>query len=454
MHTETYLRLLAESELRRSASSFGSDSRAQRLWQAATTLTAVDALDEASAHQVIVDFEAASDLRTGAFPGVRRASDQPLWTSRRPTTAAAGTHEAIRAVTVDQVLRLAPRGDAPSGELRLLGAVVSPSGVTVAAAARWSEEISSLLLAPPRRAPGGGIDAVDQDGHVYRCDRPPWWERESPSTQGWWDGHLQFTPGPPAGTRWLEVGTAAERVRIDLTAAARSGPVSVDPGLSCGPGSRMIDLIAESLLLAARSGELGGTVARAASAARTLTDSGAVPATDPAVARLAALGRHLDIDVGVRPPIQPAAAMPVEWENVLATAGAWDGVSTTAAFAYAVPQLDDAAFALTGLRSGRDGAALQLVARGWEARGFGWLSPHAQPGEPPPDPTYTWQVRDDTGRRYLISSASSSYGKGIAYVVADLVPGLPPAATVLEVVLTAPATRTRVAVPLDWRAAE
>jgi hypothetical protein len=62
---ETYLRLLAESELRRPASLSRRDPRAERIWLAATALIAADGIDPETAHNVLAEFEAAARERAG-----------------------------------------------------------------------------------------------------------------------------------------------------------------------------------------------------------------------------------------------------------------------------------------------------------------------------------------------------------------------------------------------------
>jgi hypothetical protein len=316
-------------------------------------------------------------------------------------------------------------------------------------AARWAGHNRRPVSGRPAHAPFHQVGAVDDRGRSYRTSL---WDRGLEDGREWWDGHLGLSPAPPAGTRWLDIGPGARgaHVRIDLVAQPTPAEVTAGPAPPTSAAARLLDRAAEALLSAGRSAPMTGVSHRVAAVMQALAEGRAVPPGDPAMARLAALGSALGLDLA-----QPGAggtSVPEAWASILAARGARDGPQAIAPFAVTLPELDGASFALAGLRSSREGATLHALARGWQPHGWGWLAFGDRLDDIPPHPSLSWQARDSTGRWHIAEQMSwSDAGGGTAQIQAHLIPPLHPAATSLEVILTGTSGRVRVTVPLRWQ---
>jgi hypothetical protein len=446
---ETYLRLLAESELRRPASSRRGPG-AERIWLAATALIAVGGIDQEAAHHVLAEFEAAAALR-GKAPGMPGTAGHYRPVSARPQSAVrpAGPSASLCTVPVGAALPLPPEREGWHGEFWLLALVIADGYAAVTVAARWAGQTRRSASGRPAHAPFHQVGAVDDQGRSYRASL---WDRGLEDGREWWDGHLGLSPAPPAGTRWLDIGPGARgaHVRIDLDAHPAPAEVTAGPAPPASAAARLLDRAAEALLSAGRSAPMTGVNHRVAAVMQALAEGRAVPPGDPALARLAALGSALGLDLGQ--PGTDRASLPEAWASILAARGARDGPQAIAPFAVTLPELDGASFALAGLRSSREGATLHALARGWEPRSWGWLAFGHRLDDTPPDPSLSWLARDSTGRWHIAEQMVWGDGRnGTAQIQAYLIPPLHPAATSLEVILTGTSGRVRVTVPLHWQ---
>jgi hypothetical protein len=450
---ETYLRTLAESELRRLASPSARDPRPARVWLAATALIAADGIDAETAQRVLTDLENAAALRPGMPSGGFRIAPGHRLAPVRPQRAAgpAGPGVPLFAVSAGVTLPLLPEHEGWRGEFRLLALVAAGGYAALTVAARWVARAGRPASRRPSHAPFDQVGCVDDQGCSYQASL---WDRGLEDGREWWDGHLRLSPAPPPGTRWLDISpqTGGPQARIDLAGPPAPAEVIADFAPPASAAARLLDCAAEALLGAGRSAVMTGVSSRVAQVAQALTESGAVPAGEQALVRLTALADGLGLDLGV--PGVAHASVPDAWAGILAAHGACDGPQAVASFAVILPEVDGATFVLAGLRSWREGATLHVLARGWEPSGWGWLAFGGRLDDRPPDPPVSWQARDSTGRWHLVQQMNWGDGDdGTTQIEAYLTPPLHPAATSLEVIITGVSSRVRASVPLDWQTA-
>ena len=452
VRAETYLRVLAESELRRPRSS-RHDPGPMRIWLAATALIAAGGIDDETVQQILADLGDAVALRPGRaprFPGVApRHHRAQVWPHSAAGPARAGT--GLRAVPAGVTLTLSPEHEGWRGEYRLLALVVAEGYAALTVAARWVAPAGRAISRRPSHAPFDQVGAVDDQGRSYRASL---WDRGLEDGREWWDAYLGLSPAPSPGTRRLDIrtGTDGTQVQMDLAAPPTPAAVIADPAPSVSAAAWLLGRAAEALLSAGRSAVMTGVSGRVAEVAQALTEGGAVPAGEPALARLATLAAALGVDLGV--PGAGHAPLPEEWTSILGARGASDGPQGVAPFAVTLPEVDGARFALAGLRSWRAGATLHVLARGWRPYGWGWLAFAGRPDEGPPDPPMSWQARDSTGRWHMVEQMNwGDAGDGVTHIQAHLTPALHPAATSLDVIITGVSSRVRATVPLHWQTA-
>jgi hypothetical protein len=446
---ETYLRLLAEAELRRALSLPRPDREPHQVWLAATTLIAAGVVDPDVAWQAVADFEGAASLRSAE--GVRaRGIVQRPWIASLAPAAQAGPGTPLRAVPVDMTLRLPTERDGWYGELRLMAVVMTDSHAALTVALRWAGHSRRSARPRPRHAPFHEIAALDDSGHPYRAALLDMGIEDG---RDWWDCHYGLSPAPAAGTRWLDLGPGAggAHARIDLTAEPTPAEIAVDSARPPSGPARLLDSAAEDLLCHRQptSGTGETLSSRIAQVLHHLTRSGAIRTDDPAVLRVAAISQLLGLDLGTG--LTAGGPLPEEWTSLLTWGDARDGPGGVASFAVALPAIDGARFALAGLRSSPEGASLHVMANGWEPRGDGWLVHGRGPRDGPRDMSLSWRARDDAGRWHLVSGMS--WGSNQGMIQMHIVPPLHPAATSLEVIVTGASSRVRATVPLHWQAA-
>jgi hypothetical protein len=452
VRAETYLRTLAESELRRRASLSRHDPSQARIRLAATALLAAGGIDAETAQRVLADLEDAVAPRSGRPRGVPGISSRYWLPQLRSqlTAGSLGPGVQLSAVPAGATLPLSPEHDGWRGEFRLLALVTADGHAALTVAARWAARGARPASRRPSHAPFDPVAAVDDQGRSYQASLS---DRGLEDGREWWDGTVVLAPAPPPGTRWLEIGPQAggPRARIDLAASPTPAEVAADPVPSASAAGRLLDCAAEALLSAGRSAVMTGVSSRVAQVVQALTEGGAVPADEPALARLAALAAALGLDLGVPGPVH--GSMPDAWASILAARGACDGPQGVAPFAVILPELEGARFALAGLRSWPHGATLHVLALGWQPFGWGWLAFDGRVDDSPPDPCVSWQVRDSTGRWHMVEQMNwGSAGAGAAQIQAQLTPPMHPAAASLEVIITGVSSRVRATVPLHWQA--
>ncbi len=458
---ETYLRLVAEAELRQRPVISGPGPHPHRVWVTAATLAAAGAIRPGVAWQVLAEFEISAGLRSGNIRPVISSLHRPHWAgqhgasqrrvSRQGVSQTPGGPDVPTAVRVGATLPLPAEQEGWYGEFCLLSLARTEAQAALAVAARWTGQTRRAAGPRPRHAPFYQVGAVDDRGISYRASL---WDMGIEDGRDWWDCHLSLDPAPAPGTRWLEVGPGAQgqRVRIDLAAPPGAVQIVTEPVPPVSAAARLLDQVGDDLLgLEASEPRASSQLeARIAQVIQDLIGSGALRADDPAVLRLAGLGWRLGLDLGLGGPI-PARVMPPAWISVLADAHAHDGPDAVASFAANLPEIGGSRFALAGLRSARGGATLHVMATGWEPRGQGWLVHGTGPSGEPLDLSLSWRARDSTGRWHLVSGMSwgmATQTRGMIKMY--LIPPLHPEATSLDVILSGPGCRVQATVPLDW----
>jgi hypothetical protein len=477
---ETYLRLLAEAELRRAPVFPGPGSQPHRVALAATALVSAGAISLDTAWWAVADFQAACALRTGGPASAMLTLTPPGWQARTlgqggpsgrlmaarrsavmfltspprpgriPPAPVPDEPEAPAVVPIGTTLSLPPEREGWYGELLLLALARTGTEAAITLATRWAGQTRRSAGPRPRHAPFHEVAAVDDRGVSYRASL---WDMGIEDGRDWWDCHLGLTPAPPDGIRWLDIGPGARGryVRVELAAPDWAGGIATQPVEPATAATRLLDRAGDELLAAGPASLAAGLplAARVTLLIADLTGSGVLAADDPAVARLLGLGWRLGLDLGLAADGRvPRAALPETWRSVLADGDAADGPVGAAAFAANLPEIGGAWFSLAGLRSDRDGATLHVMASGWTPPGNGWvvhgLGPHSDPGHI----ALSWQARDSAGRWHLVSAMH--WGSRQGMIQMRLVPPLHPAATSLDVIVSDGLRQVSATVPLNW----
>jgi hypothetical protein len=496
---ETYLRLLAETELRDPARSLAGTQPGDApfvvmpvaLTRAAWALTAVGALDLETADGILADVELALAARIRSEPpeaGVL-SSGNPAWTAGL-TGPRPGPRRFARARPLVRMSKLMPGGPTPgpapagasphgpdryvpvglmilfhdeliSGELDLMSYAHTAAGARFTATWRTRDPLGSRHHGLP---PVEAITVTDDRGQRYDLLFATKGRPESTCD-------LTLRPDPPLDTGWLEITAPGEQaVRIDLhRRAARPEPEVNQISLSIG--EHLLNRIAERLLtlapehwLALRSqlaafppaparraqpgalvtnlaGGLGATVA-ALEAAEVLSPHSPVPA------RLAALCASLRIG-GHGITAVPAPDLPEPWLSMLThyhrrkpdAAPAGDGFAAVAA---ALPELEGIRLVLLGLHNYDGGTWMDALALG--------RLPGLQQGPFGVDmafPLSMW-VRDDAGRWHAARPAGWYDEGGEAALTLRLTPPLTRSSAWIEVLATGRSAEVRATLPLCW----
>jgi hypothetical protein len=283
---ETYLRLLAEAELRDPARSLAGAQSSDApfvvmpvaLARAAWALTAVGALDLETAEDILADVELALAARIRPEPreGVRLSSGGPTWaaglTGPRP-----GPQRFARARSLVLMNKLMPGGPAPgpatadtslagtsrtgaspngpdryvpvglmilfhdeliSGELDLMSYAHTAAGARFTATWRTRDPLGSRHHGLP---PVEAISVTDDRGQRYDLLFATKGRPESTCD-------LTLRPDPPPDIGWLEITAPGEQaVRVDLGRRAERPEPQVDQ-ISLSIGEHLLNRIAERLL--------------------------------------------------------------------------------------------------------------------------------------------------------------------------------------------------------------
>jgi len=470
-----------------------------RLTRAARVLTAVRALDDEAADQVLDDFALAIGIRQADPAGPRgpdprsalrsSAAHLPLemLMSSRPSTAAAraaaGSRTAVAVggpgpagsrtpsyyvVRVDQMVPV--RDGDVSGEMHLLSYARTAAGARFTLVARARGE-----FVPPGIEHGGmyrpfaifpvhQFIATDDQGTSYTMGFNGRRGRRPTELAG----QITLHPDPPSAIRWLDLITTPGEpaVRIDLNPPAwRSTGTDVTVSeAAASPGEHLLNNMASRLLLVALAfpqeirlhpaapkpepfacfaDGLGDVIA-------ALQACGALSSLSPVPGRLAALCARLNVTGhGITAP--PARGLPEPWLSLLAhyhrrkpeTGQGWDGCAAVAAV---FPELDGIGLALLGLHNHDDRSVLYVQASGMPPGGNGG------PGREPHFWLRIW-VRDSSGQWHATRATARCWSQEDGREVTmrlEVVPPLSRATTWIEVLAAAPSAEARATLPLRW----
>ena len=472
-HAETFLRLLAEAELREwapRARGAGDAPQARgagggpfvtmpvALPRAAWALTAVGAVDLETAEAILADTDLALDARRppepgeGAgrgpaaagprrFAGVRFTS-RPA--HRRPAgTAAAAQDGPDRYVPIGRMILF--HDETISGELDLMSYVHTASGARLIAAWQTRDPLGSRPRGLP---PVEDFTVTDDRGNRYELGFAAKGRRESACD-------LPLHPDPPPDIRWLEVTAPGEQaVRVDLGGPdGRPAAQVSDQDLSAG--EQLLNRIADRLLTTipefppqTTPGPLTNLAAGLGATIAALEAADVLPACSSVPGQLAALCASLGVR-GHGITAAPAPDLPEPWLSVLSyyrrrkpeTAPAADGFAAVAA---ALPEFDGIKLVLLGLHNCAGATWLNALARG--------RLPRHQPGPLRVEvafPLSIW-IRDDAGRWHVARPAGWHDDGGEAALTLRLTPPLTRSPDLIEVRAAGLSAQARAAVPVHW----
>jgi hypothetical protein len=423
---ETYLRLLAEAELRRAMTTPASGNHGQwksaRLTQVARALTAVGAVSADVADEIQADAGLAVAGRRPVYPhGTRWLPTERHGRIRPPPQPAS-----YRLVPVNQLITI--QDDGVRRDLLLVAYVQSGNG-------------GRFMAAGLRFRPSG---AADDRGVSYQFGF-----RGSPAA-----GELVLHPDPPHQIRWLDLVPAAGEpaTRIDLDRHIPVPEVTVTRNIH-SPGELLLDVIAARILAGAdvSPGQPGHLTAAGAEGAghvvAALHATGLLPPDSPVPGQLAGLCGRLGIDGhGITAP--PAGDLPERWRSMLIppSRGEPPVPGILAATPAGLPELDGARIAIAGLHHGQRGTIMHLLVSGVTLEG-GWE--YARGVRPLP---VLW-IRDSNDRWHTTRVAGVSLwgNPGEVALWLWLVPPLERGTAWIELSATGRSAEARVTLPLSSR---
>jgi hypothetical protein len=469
---ETYLRLLAETQLRDAVTAAHEQEpeRARiRAWDGlsqvqyvAAAFVAVGALEAELAARIAISLETALEVRfqlDNNGPLLNRLLTAAVqWTPLRPSPIPAGPPlvpagtacpEEPVAMPVGRMLRLAG-GDQITG-LYLVALVHAPGWALFNVAGSVRHRVSRGRLLPQLLKQ---VSLIDDHGAHYGL-------QFSGSTHlGMADGWLWVDPAPPPGVRWLEFRDAARQplLRVTVTAdLAQTAPDRDDGGWS-SPAERLLDAVAGDLLGHLSYLQDPGYLSRNLDEVVTaLSATGLLPAGSLAVSRLALLCQrsglgtwtgHGLIDAlgaGQLPP----APLPEPWLSVLAQLGRRDppkGKRGVAPLALVLPDTGSVRFIVTGLSSEPDYASLSAPAVGLppavqrhHSLGLNWAR------------WFPWWIKDSTGHWHVATVQSfDARGGDLTVFKLRVTPPLSRLDRQMDVLVPDSSGWLRTAVSLDW----
>jgi hypothetical protein len=471
---ETYLRLKAESELRRPTSPGAEPMpgvNTARLRNVAQALTTVGAIDHVVADAILANFELAVAVRRlaqGHSPiqsrpaAMRRrvarlvqtASPQAGWaatavSSGPPAHKAASRPAPDRVIPVGMMVPV--RDQQVRGELYLMAFSQTANGARFSVHGWLREALSDM---PPHGVIHllHDFTATDDQGNRYSLGFV------GQGTMAGWNGLLALDPTPPPGIRWLDLvapGGPTRRVPLDPPAHP---PAVTTTGITRSPGEHLLNGTAVRILTdaadaASHRGTTTGTALRVASQLTTglgdiveaLVAAGALSAISPVPGQLAMLCESLDLrDHGIIAAL-PATELPAPWLSLLSyahrrkpdIASPRDGCADVAV---ALPELDGVTVSVLGLHASEEGTELHIYLTGL-----------------PQDINQDWPLlptlwlRDDTGRWHATRSGGMNTAyDGEATVQLQILPPLT-RCTSIDILAAGQSAEVRTALPVRWR---
>jgi hypothetical protein len=460
---ETYLRLLAEAELRRVTTALAVDHaarqrRAPRLALAAQALCAAGAVDAGTAAYIRAELDLALLARQLSRPGRPPRLMMETRTLRRMLDErdTAVLTQVRRARMLSEVAPAAPARVVPVGQV-MPGYGRRGGDLLILAYAQDLTGARFVLASGMAGAPHP-LTATDERGASYQLDL----------ISGARTGMLELRPDPAHAIRWLNLirapGQAA--IGIDLDPPAPPGPppeITVTPA-ETSPGEILLDVIAASILTSTAASP-PGTTSRPPAAnqdLRALIADGpgnitaalhvadVLPPASPVPAQLAALCERLGIGGhGITAP--PAADLPQPWQNMLTSYQTRQprpplAPGRLATAVASLPALDGVQLTVLGLHSEESGTILHVLASG-VIPDDPW--PYARGVKPLPS---LW-VHDSHGHWHTTRVSGSSQWKQsrTAMLWLTIAPPLDADATWIDLVATGPSAKAQVRLPLRWQ---
>jgi hypothetical protein len=475
---ETFLRLLAETELRAAyEGAFVSNApwlgdspgtNLGRLARVSQALTAVHALDPAVAQYVLADLAIALSVRQHSDPSPVLLTRPAMARGRLYARAwpgpgdpglagpgAVGRGSVGPDCYVPLGLTVPFRHEDVSGEVNLLSYAHTSSGARFTVTWRTRSPVGQPLMG---RGLGSPVfprlfTVSDDRGNGYQLDFS-FTDRS---------GEIRLRPDPPDGLRWLELHAPGQKpTRIDLHEQGAEGSDGAGPQVTptdLSAGELMLTVFADRLLMVA--GEHGpdlrrtayaraplhamtaglGDVVAALEAAEVLSPLSQVPG------RLAALCASLSITGhGLTAP--PGPELPERWLSLLShyqrrkpdTPPAREG---HAPLAVALPEFDGMRLALLGLHNTDGQTTLHLLVSG--------LPEDDGTGPPLLEnlPVSVW-VRDSGGRWHVAGVDGAHFSDGEHWLRMRLRPALARSTAWIEVLVAGRSAEVCATLPLDW----
>jgi hypothetical protein len=490
---ETYLRLLAEAEVRRAAvagpAAVGEptvvDAGIWRMLAPAWVLMAVGAVRADAAEAILADLQVALQARCRPR---RYAASRPAHLPRPPRfpparfparlTPAAGPCVAGPGVAGPGVADpgVADLGSEAGGVLGDPGAVqvvpvgrrvrladvevcivalnVTPAFARIMVTAR-RHGLAEPAGAGPAGAGSGSVEQLlkmtardDRGGHYLTGLAGAAIARFGDR----WQGTISAWQ-PPTDMEWLEFRfPAGDRVvRIDLLGAPATAAVTAEDA-PVSLGERLLTAAAERALAAAgtesaqggHEAEMLGAMAAALAAAGTLP--AASPLADHVATLCGVLGPLASVDGGLA---LADAGLPEPWLDVLAglrrVRAGYRAGNGCAAIGVDLGKLDGTRFVLAGLENEVGRTYLQVFIEGFGEMAVQWDS-FGTDGVPS---TFSWWLRDETGH-WHVAMPDFRFTGDATYLSMEVFPPLSRSSESVEVVVTGLAGRVSARVPLAW----
>ena len=444
---ETFLRLLAQAEVRRVAAPPGDRAVVAegigRVLRVAGALTAVGVFGEEVTGPILDDFESALGTR-----GIRTLSqyrkDKDLRGLLRSVPFPPAPAAPDLAVPVGQVIPV--RGEEVSGEVTLLSYARTALGATLIFVARPGQlRGRGWVMIPYRQFTATGDQGTSYQMRCTGGNRPNEWT-------------VWLYPEPRRDLAWLDVSTTPGEPTAHIDLNPPGGLEVTVSSVTRGPAEQLLNNIAMRLLatggvfpqfmevwLAEMDlewlGPLPDTADGLGDVVAALRVSGALPPRSPVPGQLAALCARLNV-TGHGLPVAPDHDLPEPWLSVLISdTQAAPGCDGYAAVAAALPDLDGTRLSILGLTSFPDRTILNVHASGMRGHDYyRWPEANLAPA--------IW-IRDSGGRWH--ATRTDRLLEGDVTMHLEVVPPLSHGTAWIEVLAAGQSAEVRATLPLRWR---